>query len=63
MDSIEIEEWKLNCLKDKIHQDKIYKMNPYKINHMKYMSDCIIANKIIIPIKYKVDNDNVDFID
>ena len=51
MDKIELQEWKLNVLKDKIHQDKINKLcRSTKYKRMKYMKECVIQNRIINPL-------------
>ena len=62
-DEDELKEWTQNCIKDKLHQDKIDNMiNHKKLKEKQYMVECIIANKLIKP-KCKFDNDDIDFID
>ena len=58
---LEFQDYKFNCLKDKEHQENIYKLcESHKNNQIKYIKECIIANTIVYP-KYKINNGNSDF--
>ena len=60
---LELEDYKMNCLRDQQHQIKINKLcESYNKKHMDYMKECVIAQKLIHS-NYQINNDDVDFID
>jgi hypothetical protein len=62
-EEIELQEYKLNCLKDAQHQERIHKLcESYKKKQINYMKECIIKNKIIY-IRPKHYTDFIDFTD
>jgi hypothetical protein len=63
MDNYELEEYRINCIRDKQHQIKINNLcDTYKKKHIDYMKSCVIAQKLIHS-NYQINNDDVDFID
>ena len=60
---LELQDYKINCLKDKEHEYKINKLcESHKHKQLKYMKECIIANKII-SLEYKINYNDIEFID
>jgi ribosomal protein S18 len=60
---LELFDYQMNCLRDKKHQHKIYKLcDSYKKKRMDYMKECVIAQKLI-PSNYKIKNEDIEFID
>jgi hypothetical protein len=60
---LELEDYKMNCLRDQQHQIKINKLcESHNKKHIDYMKECVIAQKLIHS-NYQINNDDVHFID
>ena len=60
---LELQEYKMNCLRDQQHQDKINKLcKSKKSKHNNYMRECVIAGKLIEYKTYKIKNEDIDFV-
>ena len=56
-------DYKMNCLRDQQHQNKINKLcDSQKKKRIDHMKECVIAQKLIHP-NYKIKNEDIDFID